>query len=75
MQETRCRACNSAILVAVSPEDRGLLEVNIHVDLEDDGIHYFVRCPNCSAKNLAIIKTYPSSNPIAEIVRAVIDGQ
>jgi DNA-directed RNA polymerase subunit RPC12/RpoP len=75
MQKTRCRACDSAIVVAVSPSERGLLVVDSHVDLENDGTSFFVRCPNCSAKNLAIIRRDPSSSPIVEIVRAVIDGQ
>ena len=75
MQETRCRACDSALLVHVSPGQRArrkILSAQNQVDLEQRGANHYFRCPNCSANNLVLLTTSPSGEPTIEITQAVM---
>jgi hypothetical protein len=76
LQETVCRACTSSFLVDVSGDGETksrVLSVHTHVSLERDGTDCYVRCPHCSAKNIAVVRTDPDGRQTVEVVCAVID--
>jgi hypothetical protein len=75
MQETRCRLCDGIILTITSPEDRPGGASEEVTQLEYDGSNHFLRCPRCSARNIATKRTGADGNTSLEIVRAVMDDQ
>jgi hypothetical protein len=50
-----------------------VLSVHTHVALECDGTDCYVRCPYCSAKNIAEVRNEPDGTRTVEVVCAVID--
>ncbi len=76
MQESQCRACASSILI-VLPDDRKAKGIALserkQVSLERNGLDVYVRCPYCSAKNIAAVRTARDGKRTIELIRAVID--
>ena len=74
MQETRCRLCDGLVRRMRSPadcKDRSFPEESAR--LEYDGCNHFLRCPICSAKNIAVQRTAADGTTSVEIVRGVMD--
>jgi hypothetical protein len=76
LQETVCRACASTFSVDVSLDGGSraqVLSVETRVCLEPEGTDWYVRCPCCSAKNMAVVRTEKDGSRTIEVVCAVID--
>ena len=76
MGEVRCHICDGLMYEMKSSEAgsrRSFLCCPEEVELESDGRNYFIRCPSCSAKNIAEKRTDLSGTTIVEILRGVMD--
>lgn len=76
MQETQCRACASTLLLDLSLDGSPGAEdfsARKQVRLESNASEDYVRCPYCSAKNIAMVRTHPDGSKSVELILAVID--
>jgi len=76
MTSTTCRNCEGILPNAPLSENNAketLDYTNTPSWLEYDGTKHFIRCPQCSAKNIAIISTDPSGTPVLTITRVIME--
>ena len=52
-----------------------LMTEGIEIPYETYGSSYYIRCPQCEAKNIAIRRNLSRSSPELDIVTAVIDDE
>jgi len=69
VQQAKCRFCECLLNIRLSGDDSSFLNGETFVELEYDGSNSFLRCPVCSARNIAIEKTGLSGDKVVEIVR------
>jgi len=78
MQEGRCRICCGVLFQAVSMDATGyirLMTEGTEIEWETYGTNYYIRCPHCAAKNIAIRINDPGASQVLDIVAAVMDDE
>ena len=76
MEGLRCRICDGLMCELNTPRDgseRSFLCCPRRIELESDGSSLFIRCPLCSAKNIAVERTDLSGTQIIDVVRGEMD--
>ena len=71
MTSTTCRNCEGVL--CENEEIERLDSSNMPSWLQYDGTKYFIRCPQCSAKNIVIRSTDPTGMIVLTITRVVME--
>jgi hypothetical protein len=77
VQVIRCRICDSTLSVAHRSGGCGLDERvpgSAPVQIEDDGLGPYIRCPHCAARNVTIVTADMDGRQAVQVVWAVMNG-
>ena len=75
-KQIRCRNCDGVLFTESLPEEPEgeLLDSSFMPhNVQDDGTSRFLRCPQCSAKNLIASGIHPNDTPFFRITGIVMD--
>ena len=78
MSEARCRICCGVLFQGITVDSRGhirLIAEGPEIEWDSDGTKYYITCPQCEAKNIAIRMNRSGALRDLEIVAAVMEDE